>query len=64
MMVRLVPYYEVFVAITLSLDEAAAVSAVLEASPGDFDGVPNKLREELAKYLDRASRLQEKRGNT
>ena len=66
MIVRLVPYSEVFVTVTMSLDEAALLSDTLavasEKTEGEMSSATKQLRTELEASMQRASELQEKRG--
>lgn len=65
---RIIPYSEVFISVTLTLDEAAAISDYLEIAraPGramkDMVKPVLELQETLAENLDRAAAYKARRG--
>lgn len=65
MQARLVPYSEVFISVTLSLDEAAAVmdglEVIAEHMPDEVRTVTEALRQSLETLLPRAVELQRKK---
>lgn len=65
MIVRIVPYTEVFISATLSIDEAAALLDGLEVvakyMPKDVLAVTEALRSQLEPVLQRAAGLQAKK---
>lgn len=65
MQVRLIPYSDVFVSMTLSLDEATALLDGLEVAskhmPDSVRAVNDKLWQELEAALGRAAVIQQKR---
>ena len=58
MIIHLVPYEQVFLSITISLDEATALSDALVSSPND---VALELKNLLEDNIDRAAKLQDRR---
>jgi hypothetical protein len=65
MIVRLVPYAEISVSVTMSLDEATALTDVLELLRGqgsEVQKVATDLRNELNQAMERAIKLRSDRG--
>lgn len=65
MMVRLIPYAQVFVSVTMDLDEAAAIAdalALLRGQKGDVSKSADLLCKELEAAFERVPDLQAKRG--
>jgi hypothetical protein len=64
MISHLVPYEQVFISVTLSMDEATAVSDALSLVAGkdkSFSGPAGKLKELLEDGIERAAQLQDRR---
>lgn len=65
MIVRLTVYSDVFVNVTLTLDEAAlledGLAAVQKEMPGDVAAVAAKLQEAISASLTRAMEIQRKK---
>lgn len=65
MIVRLIPYSEIFVSVTMDLDEAVAVADVLATlrTKGKLQHQADELRTELEAALERAATLKKERAD-